>query len=95
VPAAQQPVAADRQTASRARRERGDYKPDMFRTLSRVPNIGELVAARRERTPHALADHSWYSSDEYQPLKSLRVNELTDGGSVILVDAFDPASLGG
>ena len=47
------------------------------------------------RFPSMAVAESWYSSEEYQPLKSLRLNELTNGGSVILVDAFDPASLGG
>jgi uncharacterized protein (DUF1330 family) len=47
------------------------------------------------RFPSMAVAESWYGSEEYQPLKSLRIKELTDGGSVILVDAFDPASLGG
>jgi uncharacterized protein (DUF1330 family) len=46
------------------------------------------------RFPSMAVAESWYGSEEYQPLKSLRISELTDGGSVILVDAFDPASLG-
>jgi uncharacterized protein (DUF1330 family) len=47
------------------------------------------------RFPSVAVAESWYGSEEYQPLKSLRISELTDGGSVILVDAFNPASLGG
>ena len=47
------------------------------------------------RFPSKAVAESWYGSQEYRPLKSLRMNELTTGGSVILVDAFDPASLGG
>lgn len=30
----------------------------------------------------------WYESDGYQPLKTLRINELTDGGSASLVPGF-------
>jgi len=47
------------------------------------------------RFPSMTVAESWYGSEEYQPLKTLRINELANGGSVILVDAFDPASLGG
>lgn len=47
------------------------------------------------RFPSMAIAQSWYASDEYQPLKSLRIDELTNSGSVILLDAFDPASLGG
>ena|SRR5271165_724483 len=47
------------------------------------------------RFPSMAVAESWYCSEEYQPLKSLRLNAFTNGGSVILVDAFDPATLGG
>jgi uncharacterized protein (DUF1330 family) len=47
------------------------------------------------RFPSRAIAENWYASEEYQHLKSLRLNELTHGGSLILLDAFDPASLGG
>ena len=30
----------------------------------------------------------WYSSEEYKPLKDLRINELTEGGNLVLVPGF-------
>lgn len=45
------------------------------------------------RFPSMSAAKSFYDSPEYQPLKELRINELTDGGSAVLVEAFDPALL--
>jgi uncharacterized protein (DUF1330 family) len=29
---------------------------------------------------------TWYNSDEYQPLKELRINELTEGGQILLIE---------
>ena len=37
---------------------------------------------------------AWYNSPEYQPMKDLRINELTEGGSAVFVEGFDPAALG-
>ncbi|MCK9503729.1 MAG: DUF1330 domain-containing protein [Porticoccaceae bacterium] len=31
----------------------------------------------------------WYNAAYYQPLKQLRINELTCGGTAIFVEAFD------
>jgi len=31
---------------------------------------------------------SWYKSPEYQPLKELRINELTEGGQILLVEGM-------
>ena len=47
------------------------------------------------RFPSRSVAEQWYKSEEYQPLKSLRLGSLTDGGSLILMEAFDPAALGG
>lgn len=44
--------------------------------------------------PSLAVAREWYQSDEYAPLKALRINELTNGGSAVLVEAFDPSSLG-
>ena len=46
------------------------------------------------RFPNKAVAEEWYNSAEYQPLKELRMNELTEGGSVVLVEGFDPAALG-
>jgi uncharacterized protein (DUF1330 family) len=32
----------------------------------------------------------WYHSQDYAPLKRLRVEELTTGGAVVLFDAYKP-----
>ena len=37
---------------------------------------------------------AFYRSPQYQPLKALRINELTENGTAVLVDGFDPAALG-
>ncbi|MBN4075747.1 MAG: hypothetical protein COA71_13160 [SAR86 cluster bacterium] len=42
------------------------------------------------RFPNADIANNWYSSEEYQPLKNLRINELTTSGSAVFVEAFDP-----
>lgn len=33
----------------------------------------------------------FYNSSGYTPLRTLRINELTDGGSIVLVEGFDPS----
>ena len=33
---------------------------------------------------------AWYDCDEYQPVKALRMNELTTGGSLSFAPAFQP-----
>lgn len=34
---------------------------------------------------------AWYHSAEYQPLKELRINALTEGGQILLVEGLEPA----
>lgn len=47
------------------------------------------------RFPSLGAAQAWYDSPEYQPLKDLRTRELTNGGgSLVIVEGFDPAALG-
>ena len=46
------------------------------------------------RFPNMATAEEWYNSPEYQPLKELRIKELTDGGSAVFVEGFDPAALG-
>jgi uncharacterized protein (DUF1330 family) len=31
---------------------------------------------------------AWYNSPEYQPLKELRIKELTEGGQILLVEGM-------
>jgi len=31
---------------------------------------------------------NWYNSDEYQPLKALRINELTEENQILLVEGM-------
>jgi uncharacterized protein (DUF1330 family) len=45
------------------------------------------------RFPSMASAEAWYGSSEYQPLKKLRLTELTDGSSAVFVEGFDPASL--
>jgi uncharacterized protein (DUF1330 family) len=33
----------------------------------------------------------FYNSPAYLPLRTLRINELTDGGSLVIVEGFDPS----
>jgi len=40
------------------------------------------------RFPSLEKAKSWYSSTEYEPLKDLRVNELTDGGQILLLSGM-------
>ena len=44
--------------------------------------------------PSMEAAQQFYESEEYQPLKELRINELTDGGTAVFVDGYDPVALG-
>jgi uncharacterized protein (DUF1330 family) len=46
------------------------------------------------RFPSMQVAEDWYQSSEYQPLKELRINELTDSATAVLVDGFDPAAVG-
>lgn len=46
------------------------------------------------RFPSMEAARKFYNSDEYAPFRSLRVNELTNEGTALLVEGFDPAVLG-
>lgn len=41
------------------------------------------------RFPSKAVATQWYTSDAYLPFRSLRQNELTAGGTLILSDAFD------
>jgi uncharacterized protein (DUF1330 family) len=40
------------------------------------------------RFPSLELAQAWYNSAEYQPLKELRINELTDGGQILLVEGI-------
>ncbi|MEI8171827.1 MAG: DUF1330 domain-containing protein [Rhodoferax sp.] len=40
------------------------------------------------RFPSMEMAQTWYNSAEYQPLKELRINELTDGGQILLVEGM-------
>ena len=40
------------------------------------------------RFPSMEMAQNWYNSAEYQPLKELRINELTDGGQILLVEGM-------
>ena len=35
----------------------------------------------------------WYQSEEYAPLKKLRVEELTTGGAAVLFDGYQPPAV--
>ncbi|MBL6750262.1 MAG: DUF1330 domain-containing protein [Nevskia sp.] len=45
------------------------------------------------RFPSLAAADAFYNSAEYQPLKSLRVNALTNSGSILIVGGFDANAL--
>ena len=47
------------------------------------------------RFPSMESAKAWYDSAEYRPLRDLRINELTDGGRVLLLEAFDPTAAAG
>jgi len=40
------------------------------------------------RFPSMEMAQTWYNSPEYQPLKELRINELTEGGQILLVEGM-------
>jgi uncharacterized protein (DUF1330 family) len=40
--------------------------------------------------PDRAAALRWYQSEEYAPLKKLRLEELTTGGTVVLFDGYQP-----
>ena len=44
--------------------------------------------------PTKTAATVFYNSPAYTPLRELRINELTDGGSIVLVEGFDLSLLG-
>ena len=47
------------------------------------------------RFPSMAVAEAWYNSPEYQPMKDLRINELTEGGSsVMFVEEFNPDAPG-
>ena len=46
------------------------------------------------RFPSLKAARSFINSDEYAPYRTLRVNELTNEGTALLVEGFDFAVLG-
>lgn len=43
--------------------------------------------------PDRAAALRWYQSSEYAPLKKLRLEELTTGGTVALFDGYEPPAL--
>jgi uncharacterized protein (DUF1330 family) len=47
------------------------------------------------RFPSMEAAECWYTSAEYRPLRDLRINELTEDGRVVLLEAFDPTAFSG
>lgn len=46
------------------------------------------------RYPSKTKAIEFYTSAGYAPLQALRINELTDGGSVVIIEGIDPAMLG-
>jgi len=40
------------------------------------------------RFPSMETAKAWYDSAEYQPLKELRINELTEGGQILLIEGM-------
>lgn len=46
------------------------------------------------RFPSLAIAEEFYRSAEYEPLKALRMKELTHGGSVLIVEGFDAAAAG-
>jgi len=40
------------------------------------------------RFPSMAAALSWYDSADYEPFKQLRINELTDGNSIVFIEGF-------
>lgn len=43
-------------------------------------------------SPDRAAALRWYRSEEYAPLKKLRLEELTTGGTAALFDAYQPSA---
>ncbi len=43
--------------------------------------------------PDRAAALRWYHSEDYAPLKKLRIEELTTGGTVALFDSYQPTPL--
>jgi uncharacterized protein (DUF1330 family) len=43
--------------------------------------------------PDRAAALRWYHSQEYAPLKKLRLEELTTGGTAVLFDAYQPPAV--
>ncbi len=46
------------------------------------------------RFPSKAIATEWYTSAGYTALRMLRINELTDGGSLVMVEGLDLAALG-
>jgi uncharacterized protein (DUF1330 family) len=44
------------------------------------------------RFPSMAVAEAWYDSPEYQPFRDMRINKLTDSGSLVFVDEFNPAA---
>lgn len=40
------------------------------------------------RFPSMEMAQTWYNSADYQPLKELRINELTDSGQILLIEGM-------
>jgi uncharacterized protein (DUF1330 family) len=40
------------------------------------------------RFPNLAMAQNWYNSDEYQPLKALRINELTEENQILLIEGM-------
>jgi uncharacterized protein (DUF1330 family) len=47
------------------------------------------------RFPSMQVAQAWFDSAEYRPYRDLRIKELTNGGSGVLVSGFDPAESAG
>ena len=47
------------------------------------------------RFPSMESAHTFYNSDEYAPFMSLRIDVLTNDGTALFVEVFNPESLGG
>jgi len=46
------------------------------------------------RFPSLSVAKEFYDSSAYKPLRALRMNELTSGATVLIVEGFDPSTLG-
>jgi uncharacterized protein (DUF1330 family) len=46
------------------------------------------------RFPSKSKATDFYNSAGYTPLRMLRINELTDGGSLVIVEGLDPTAFG-